>query len=277
MALGGIPYYLRSVEKGLTAQQNIQNLFFEETAPLKDEFNKLFDSLFEHADTYKELIELIAQKRQGIERAELQKEAKLSAGGGTLSQRLNDLIQAGFIKEYKPWGKHRGEFLMVIDEFCFFYLDWVAEYYKGEPLRDFWLHATQQPSYYAWAGYAFETVCMKHIDEVLSALNIHTAMKYGPWRYMPQSKEEDGAQIDLAIDRRDDAVTLCEIKYTTEPFVIDKPYAKVLSQKIEVFRENSGTKKQLFLAMISAHGIKQTMYSEEMLTGVATLEDLFRS
>ncbi len=276
MALGGIPYYLRLVEKGITAQQNIQNLFFEESAPLKDEFNKLFDSLFENAEAYKELIELIAQKRQGIERAELQKKVKLSAGGGTLSHRLNDLMQAGFIKEYKPWGRHRGEFLMVIDEFCFFYLDWVAEYHKDERIKDFWLHATQRPAYYAWAGYAFETICLKHIDEVLKGLNIHTALKYDPWRYIPQSHEEDGAQIDLVIDRSDDAITLCEIKYTNDQFVIDKHYAKVLNQKIEVFRENFPTKKQLFLAMISAHGVKPTMYSEETLTGMATLEDLFR-
>ncbi|HEU5282132.1 MAG TPA: hypothetical protein VFU82_09160 [Gammaproteobacteria bacterium] len=68
MAVGGIPYYLNHVEEKKTAGQNIQYLYFSKNAPLQDEFRKLFDSLFENADAYKELIQLIAVKKEGISR-----------------------------------------------------------------------------------------------------------------------------------------------------------------------------------------------------------------
>ena len=53
MALGGIPYYLKYVNSGLSAEQNIQKIFFSKEAPLKDEFDLLFDSLFDDAELYK--------------------------------------------------------------------------------------------------------------------------------------------------------------------------------------------------------------------------------
>ena len=132
MALGGIPYYLEYVLPGLTAQQNIQQIFFDKKAPLQDEYNKLFDSLFKNAEAYKELVALIAKKSIGISKAELAKQATLSASGGRLSARLQDLISTGFIEEFVPWGRERGEYYKVIDEFCLFYLHWVITFRKGK-------------------------------------------------------------------------------------------------------------------------------------------------
>ena len=119
MALGGIPYYLEYIDAGLSVQQNIQMLFFDQAAPLKDEFDKLFDSLFNDAEVYKELIKIIGKKKEGVSRAEL------PSSGGTLTKRLNDLILSGFIAEATPIGKKIGEFYRVIDEFCLFTVRWV--------------------------------------------------------------------------------------------------------------------------------------------------------
>ena len=119
MTFGGIPYYLSYIRPGLTAQQNIQKILFDDSAPLKDEFNKLFDSLFNHAKAYIELIKIISSKKDGIRREELKVLAKLSSGGGRLTKRLNDLITAGFIEEYIPWHRSRGEYYKLIDEFLF--------------------------------------------------------------------------------------------------------------------------------------------------------------
>ena len=97
------------------------------------------------------------------------------------------------------------------------------------------------------------------------------------WRYVPISKaKERGAQIDLLFDREDDTLTLCEIKYTTEPFAITKEYAENLKNKIAIFKEKTRSKKKIFLVMISANGIKETKYSEELVQHVVTLEDLFK-
>lgn len=128
-----------------------------------------------------------------------------------------------------------------------------------------------------WAGYAFESICYKHISQIRRALHISPTAIANGWRYVPTAKSnEKGAQIDLLFDRDDDSITICEIKYTNEPFVINKNYAEILKNKISIFKEMTRTKKQIFIAMISANGIKDTMYSEEMIQGIVTLDDLFK-
>lgn len=81
MALGGIPYYLKYVEKGLTATENIQKILFDKKAPLKDEFEKLFRSLFSESEVYIELARLISTKKTGMSRSEIESLSKLSPGG----------------------------------------------------------------------------------------------------------------------------------------------------------------------------------------------------
>lgn len=278
MALGGIPFYLKYVEPALTAEQNIQDIFFTKKAPLQDEFTKLFDSLFDGADAYKELIRLISKKKNGVARSELAAETELShGGGGRLSQRLKNLCATGFIEEFTPWGKTKGEYYKLIDEFSLFYLHWI-ENHEGQFPKDYWLDQSQKPAYHAWAGYAFEAVCMKHIDAIVQALGIRSAKAISTWRYVPKKKSpEKGAQIDLVIDRSDHAMNLCEIKYTEQPFALDKQSAEKLQHAVKLFKQRTKTDKQLFLSLVSANGIKDTMYSEELISSTATLQDLFKA
>jgi uncharacterized protein len=129
----------------------------------------------------------------------------------------------------------------------------------------------------SWIGYAFEALCYKHIAQISKSLNLSpTAIPY-TWRYVPiKGSKEKGAQIDLLFDRQDDAITICEIKYNDQPFVIDKAYTEKLKQKIEVFKKKTQTTKNIYLTMICANGLKKSMYSEELVDGVVTLEDLFK-
>lgn len=276
MAIGGIPYYLDYVEPRLTAQQNIQNLFFNYDSALNKEFDKLFDSLFDSADAYKELVKVIAKKKEGMGRSEIELMTKLSSGGGYLTKRLKDLCATGFIQEFIPWGKTRGEYFKVIDEFSLFYVQWLEPHKQATFTDDYWIIKSKSSAYNTWAGYAFEALCRKHILQITRALKIKAAGPIGAWRFMPKEDHQKGAQIDLIIDRVDDALTLVEIKYSDSPFIIDKQYAAVLNQKIDVFKNQAKPCKELFLAIVAANGIKKTIYSEEMVSGVVTLEDLFK-
>ena len=275
MAVGGIPFYLNYVLPDRTAQQTIQELFFDENAPLKNEYRKLFESLFDGADVYEAILEAIAKTKKGIMRGDLDKEVKLISTGSQLTGKLNDLCDAGFIKAYLPWQKSIGKYYKVIDEFCLFYIRWIKGY-KGDSFdQDHWIIQSQKPTYHAWAGYAFEAVCSRHIHQIVRSLGITSVNALSSWQYAPRSKKERGAQIDLLIDRTDDAITLCEIKYTDKPFEITKSYAEVLERKMSIFKKQTKTSKQLFLGMVSANGLKKTIYSEEMVSGVVTLKDLY--
>ena len=275
MALGGIPYYLKYVKPGLSAHENIQQILFDDKAPLKDEFTKLFQSLFKSAQAYIELITVIARKKIGLSRTELAVKAKLSQGGGRLTKRLQQLMQTNFIVQYIPYEKSQGEYYKVIDEFCLFYLYWMKSVKNKVITRDHWLKQCQKPEYHVWSGYAFEAVCHKHIHLILGALHITTAEHISAWRMTAKTKTKQGAQIDLLIDRTDNAITICEIKYTDKPFLIDKTYADKLQKKMVVFSQETSTKKQLFLNMISANGIVDNNYSRALINASITLKDLF--
>jgi hypothetical protein len=175
--------------------------------------------------------------------------------------------------------KARGEFFKVIDEYALFYFNWIAP--PSSAIKNlakpsgFWLEKTKEGAFQAWKGYAFESVCYQHLPQIMTKLNLKASSVPFSWRSSAK-EQSNGAQIDLLFDRTDDAITLCEIKYSDKPFLIDKAYAKVLENKKEVFIEQTKTKKQLFIAMISANGIQPSLYSE-IVDQCVTLEDLFKN
>lgn len=167
------------------------------------------------------------------------------------------------------------------DEYSLFYLRWIEPNLKTIAKKEinegFWLSLSSQSSWKTWAGYAFESICYKHINQIRRALYVNSGAHVGTWRYSPRAKDgQEGAQIDLLFDRQDGVITLCEIKCSDNQFAIDKSYYQELVRKMEVFRKQTRTKKQLFLSMVTTYGLKKTIYSEELITGQATLEDLFK-
>lgn len=280
MAVGGIPFYLEYAEAGLSAAENIQQMLFDSGAPLAHEFHKLFESLFHDASDYIELVRIIASKRQGVSRVELKKaletEQKDTLGGG-LTEKLRDLFESGFIHKYLPFDRvKRGEYYRLTDEFCLFYLYWVERRRPTAFKKNHWVSMQNTPEYRAWAGYTFESICLGHVHQIIDALNIQVASSIGSWRHASQSTSDQGAQIDLVIDRDDDAITLCEIKYTDKPFVIDKSYAQVLKRKVTVFRNKTKTEKQIFIALITSNGVKENVYLKSTVHNVVTLKHLFK-
>lgn len=281
MAIGGIPYYLKQLSKNHSIDQNINQLFFNSDGLFFNEFDEVFFSLFDEADAYKELVKIIAKSTSGILRNDLEKQNKLTGKGGYLSKRLDDLEAAGFITGYIPFEhKRRGTYYRISDEYCHFYLKWiepVKAQLKQESNTHYWFSIANSPSYYAWTGYAFENICYKHIAQIRKALNIPSSALSSPWRYSPRAKsKESGAQVDLLFSRPDNSTTLCEIKYTDHQFVIDKQYAENLKNKRSVFIKVTRTRGQVFMAMISAGGVKKNKYSDELLSGIVTLDDLFK-
>ncbi|GHT19669.1 hypothetical protein FACS189429_7540 [Bacteroidia bacterium] len=71
MIMGGIPYYLEQLEKQYSLEQNIDNLFFKKNGILRDEFSKIYHSLFKSPEKYMQIIEILSQKRKGLLREEI--------------------------------------------------------------------------------------------------------------------------------------------------------------------------------------------------------------
>lgn len=95
-----------------------------------------------------------------------------------------------------------------------------------------------------------------------------------PWRYHPK-KGEEGAQIDLLFDRKDNCINLCEIKFSLSEFVIDKSYSTALKRKESIFREKTKTRKALFLTFITTHGVRKNDYYVGLVQKELTMNALF--
>ncbi len=283
MAMGGIPYYLTHIEKGLSAIQNIEKLAFREKGLLFNEFDHLFSSLFDPADEHIEMIKLIGSRQYGIGQRELLKGLKKSMMGSGGYKKLKELEETGFIMSFMPYQHQRqGIYYRLVDQYSLFYLRWIAPIRKTLQKRTMqsgnFERMQQTPEWNGWLGYAFESICYAHIPLIQKKLAISAGAIADSWRYVPRKNTvERGAQIDLLFDRMDDAVTLCEIKYSTTPFVLTKDYVEVLQRKMQVFKEKTGTKKQLFLAMITTEGLKNNFYAEGLINGVVDLDDFFNA
>ena len=277
MVMGGIPFYLNKLNKNKSITQNINQLCFSRDGLLYTEFLRLFKSLFESYELNLRIIKAIAKWRYGISLNNLLKKVGKKAGG-RFSDRLNELEAAGFIEKILPYGrKHRDHYYRVSDEYTMFYLNWIEDVSGKIPAdSNYWQNMSKSPSWNSWSGYAFEMVCHKHVNKIINALKINASCLVSSWKFIPDvANKKLGAQIDLLLDRDDNAISICEIKYSTKPFSIDKSYATNLKNKIEAFQRETATNKQLFLALISTNGLKRNTWSEDLVDEVVNLEDLF--
>jgi len=270
MILGGIPYYLEQLEKSLSLSQNIDNLFFNKNAILQDEYSKLYASLFKSPKKYMQIIEVLATKRKGLTRDEIVKFSKISNGGG-LTTMLEELELCGFISINTNFSTKKNlQLYQLTDFYSLFYLHF--EKNKRGTTGDYWSSLIDTGKHKAWTGYSFELLCQTHISQIKRALSIGGVVTYtSGWR---SKNPENGAQIDFLIDRNDNIINLCEIKYSTKEFVITKSDDENLRNKRAVFIEETNTKKSVHITMITTFGVKHNEYRNNIQSEVI-LDDLF--
>lgn len=96
MAMGGVPFYLRQAEPGLSSAQIIDKVCFSKDGLLRNEFEKLFASLFDQSDQHILIVDVLRQNRTGMSRNLILSAAKIHSGG-TASKILEELEESGFI------------------------------------------------------------------------------------------------------------------------------------------------------------------------------------
>ena len=271
MIFGGIPFYLGYMNKELSLAQNVDTLFFARNAVLKNEYDRLFESVFTNPEAIKSIVQLLYTRNAGFTRGEITKRLGIS-DGGTLTKNLRALLASDFIVRYVPFGlSKREEHYKLIDPFCLFYLHFVRSQVKTN--EKFWQqNVTSQPSV-TWRGYAFEHVCFNHVEQIKHALGISGIITtHSAWSKKDDDRE--GVQIDLLIERSDNVINMCELKFTSEDFAVDKGYYRVLLSRPERIREIVSPKVSIQSTLITTYGLKRNEYSSAF-TNVVTLEDLF--
>ena len=270
MIFGGIPYYMDFFKPKYSLAQNVDEIFFKESSPLRNEYSNLFRSLFKNAGGHMRAIEALAGKNSGKTREDIITSIGISEGGG-LSKVLAELAASGFIREYSAYGKKKRDRLyQIIDPFTLFCIRFGAK--RETYSSDFWLRFCTTPAHSAWAGYAFEILCLLHIPQIRKALGISGVLTE---IYSWKSKIHDpGAQIDLVIERGDKVINLCEMKFASSEYIIDKAYDQSLRNKRSAFLAETNTRKSAQTTMITTYGLSKNAYQASIPFEI-TLDDLF--
>ena len=274
MALGGTPYYLQMLDKDYSIMQNIDRLFFTMEGELRSEYDFLYRSLFNDAKLYTRVVELLASKLKGLTRKEIVSGLKVP-DNQALTKVLENLCRCDFLRMYHPYaGKKKGALYQLSDMYSLFYLRFVGGNHVPNPHTWTLMRDQKRES---WYGYAFEQVCLHHIEQIKRRLGISgIESDVSAWSYVPKNNDETGGQIDLVIQRADRVINLCEMKYSSAPFVIKTSYMEEMRVRRELFRSKTKTSYTLSLTMVSPYGVQGNKYAGD-LGPVVTMDDLFAS
>ena len=274
MALGGVPYYWTHLRKGLSLPQNIDAMFFAHEAPLREEFDYLFSSLFRYPADYLAIVEALATRKAGMTREEIIATTGL-ADSGSLTKRLANLESCGFIRKYLPFGRSaKGALYQLTDHFTLFALRFLRGRVTDE---SYWSNTTNTPARNAWCGIAFERVCLAHVPQIKAALGVSgVASNVSSWTCRADpDKGIFGSQIDLLIDRRDQVINLCEMKYSIGEYAITKRVDEGIRHKVGDLQLVTKTKSSIHVTLVTPYGLKENSYSGS-IQAVITGDDLFR-
>jgi hypothetical protein len=244
-------------------------LFFSKTGELKNEFSNLYASLFDHSEDYEKIVEVLSGKRSGLTRNEIMAKAKMKSGS-RITAILNDLEYSDFIRSYSQPKRKNEQIFQLLDSFTLFYFHFLHKN-KSQDER-LWTNSLNTSQHNTWAGLSFEIVCLRHTREIKRKLEI-LGVQSAEYAWIARDSES-AIQIDLLIDRADNIVNLCEIKYAKTQYAITKDYDAKLRDKIEAFRQEVAPRKAIHLLMLTTFGVKQNLYSG-IAQNEVTLDDLF--
>ena len=272
MITGGVPYYLNYYQRGMSLAQSVDLMFFSPTAPLKNEYERLFSSIFTNSDTMKSIIGCLSKKNSGFTRAEISQMTDISLGG-TLSDALKALEISDFIVKYVPFGmSKREEYYRLVDPFCIFYNKFVK---SSESLdQSFWKQNVVSHQVVSWRGIAFENVCLNHIPQIKEALGI-SGVSTNQSMWSKKKDDTEGMQIDLIIVRKDNVINMCEMKFYSSDFTTNRDYYQVIVNRKRMIEEMAPKHMTVHSTLVTTYGLKYNEYSGAF-DNYITINDLFK-
>lgn len=266
MAMGGVPYYWSFIDKSRSPAQNLDAMFFSVNGELRDEYDHLYASLFKKPQRHLSIVEALGTRQAGMTRTELLK-ATQEDDNGVFGTALEELVQCGFLRRFRmPGRKKRDLVYQLIDNYTLFHYRFLSQLDADE--SGTWEAMQNEAQVRVWRGLSFERVCLQHLEQIkirLGISGIHT--KACAWR----SPE---AQIDLLIERGDDAVNVCEMKYAADEYVLNREEHDKIIRRREIYCREAQPRGAVYLTLISPKGLARNALGND-IQSVVTLDDLF--
>ena len=201
--------------------------------------------------------------------------AKTKLSEGSLFRTIKELPDCDFISVYQPYiNKKKTSVYELTDLYSLFYLKFIKPNKKNG--KNTWEYLSAQSGFAAWSGYAFENICMMHIDQIKKALGISGVYTTTSSWMFRGNDTLPGTQIDMIIDRADQTINLCEAKFTRENFVITKSYATQLRMKKSVFKQATQTKKLIFTTLLTTFPALKNQHYPGEIDNEITMDKLFK-
>lgn len=266
MALGGIPYYWSFMKKGLSVAQNFDRMFFDEDGELAQEYNALYASLFKNPTTHVSIINALSINKAGMSRAELLEKTR-HVDNEHFCKSLRELEQCGFIRKYTSFGKkNKDSMFQLMDNYTLFYFQFIKKNENGD--KNFWSSMYNSTLHNSWAGLAFERVCLQHLEQIKKGLGFGAVISTAhSWRCTD-------AQIDLLIDRNDDIINICEMKYSKSKYALDADEIERMQHRVDAFQKTTKTNKSINLTLITSNGVTEGSNTNS-IHSMITMEQLF--
>ena len=273
MVMGGIPFYLDDVRRGESVATTIDRMCFMDGGLLKNEYENLYKAIFENAVLHEAVVKALTVSKSGLTRTEIINKSGIEEGG-PYTRTMDELLKSGFVSEETPFGKKKqGSIYRLTDEYSLFYNKFIHSNKKAG--KGYWSTVFASQTYKIWCGYAFEALCFRHIEQIKKALGISGVyIETSSYRHIG-SKQSEGFQIDLLLDRKDKTVNLCECKYYDGPLTITKDYAQTLLNRKSLFKQATGSRKTIFNTMLTNFPIKTGDYASSAVDNNITLDMLF--
>lgn len=276
LTVGGIPEYLKRLNKHSSVQIGICEQSFKKDSYFSNEKNRIFISSFATNVHYQEIIDYLSQVKFASKK-DLEKHLRIT-GGGNLSNVLKDLELCGFIERYVPYQANSNSHLVrycIADSYLRFYFKFISPLSERIQQGDYNqapLHALNKESYQRWLGFSFERFCRKN-SQLIATIIGFSAVRYKSGVFFNRTtiKEEAGYQIDLIFDRADHVLTVCEIKYTQGKVGIE--LIEQFEKKLRLMPDRDN--KTIEKVLISANGASDSLLSRSYFDRIITLEDIF--
>lgn len=281
MIFGGIPKYLEQLDPKKSLFTNINELCFQKNCFFFNEFKTLFKEQFKVINSYEKIVRFLSKKSSSKE--ELATLLKQKGGGG-LTQYIENLEQADFIRNFKPAAPkgetNRTRRIYLWDEWLKFYFTYMEPnlHLISQNTKQGLFENLSAKSFENYCGLAFEKLCLKNISSVLANLEIplHQVKRYGPFfRQAPRNKKRNktaGLQIDILIERTGHILTLVECKFSSSPVGVS--VIKEMDQKIALLK--AGKTYSIEKVLIAPGGVTEDLeesgYFHKILGAEAVLE-----
>ena len=275
MLTGGVPYYISLFDTKKTLAENIDMLCFSPNGALKDEFDELFSAIFQVAESYQDVVRVLAGNRGGLTRKEISKKTKVD--GGTLTRVLKNLERCDFIGRTAQFGnKAKDVVYRLTDYYLLFYFRFLEKNLSKD--NDWWIHHLNSQEISIWMGLTFELICMQHHRQIKRVLGISgMATSVYTWRCVGDpEKGFPGTQIDMIIERADRMIHLCEMKFSKNTYDITNDYEKKLRERMWVFDTATGNRIPVVFTFVTTYGLGAGKHNS-LVHSEVTMDDLFGS